>query len=35
MADNRFELWLEFEHWLAQNHDDPEDDIFNMRIEMC
>ena len=34
MADNRFDLWLEFEHWVAQEGDDPEDEIFNMQIVM-
>ncbi len=32
MADDRFDLWLEFEHWLPQEGDDPENDIFNMQI---
>jgi hypothetical protein len=34
MADDRFDLWLEFEHWVPQEGDDPEDDIFNMQIVM-
>jgi hypothetical protein len=32
MADERFDLWLEFEHWVRQEGDDPVDDIFNMQI---
>jgi hypothetical protein len=32
MADERFDLWLELEHWVPQRGDDPEDDIFNMQI---
>jgi hypothetical protein len=34
MADGSFDLWLEFEHWLPQEGDDPEDDIFNMQITL-
>jgi hypothetical protein len=34
MADERFELWLEFEHWPPQESHDPEDDIFNMQIAL-
>jgi hypothetical protein len=32
VADGSFDLWLEFEHWVAQEGDDPEDEIFNMQI---
>lgn len=32
MSDESFDLWLEFEHWEAQENDDPEDDYFNMHI---
>ena len=34
MPDDSFNLWLEFEHWLQQEGDDPEDEIFNMQIVM-
>ena len=34
MADDRFDLWLEFELWLPEEGGDPEDDIFNMQIFM-
>ena len=34
MADKRFDLCLEFDHWVPQECDDPEDDIFNMQIVM-
>jgi hypothetical protein len=29
-----FGLWLEFEHWQPETGDDPEDDCFNMLIEL-
>ncbi|WP_437832113.1 VOC family protein [Sorangium sp. So ce1153] len=29
-----FELWLEFEHWVAPAGDDPTDDFFNMAITL-
>jgi hypothetical protein len=32
MADGSFEVWLEFEHWVPQEGDDPENDFFNMQI---
>ena len=32
MADERFDLWLEFEHWVPKEGDDPEDAFFNMQI---
>lgn len=34
MSDESFELWLEFEHWEAQESDDPEDEIFNMHVTL-
>ncbi|MBX9655809.1 hypothetical protein K2Y11_19510 [bacterium] len=30
----KFDLWLEFEHWLPQPGDDPEAEIFNMQITL-
>lgn len=32
MNKTGFELWLEFEHWVWSETDDPEDDFFNMMI---
>ena len=29
-----FHLWLEFEHWLPREGDDPEMDFFNMQITL-
>jgi hypothetical protein len=30
-----FELWLEFEHWVAKPGDDPNCDFFNMQIRLA
>jgi hypothetical protein len=30
-----FELWLEFEHWVAEPCDDPTDDFFNMLVRLA
>lgn len=27
-----FELWLEFEHWVANEQDNPYNDFFNMHV---
>ena len=32
MSRTDFALWLEFEHWVWSDADDPEDDFFNMEI---
>jgi hypothetical protein len=29
-----FDIWLEFEHWIPNEHDNPEDDCFNMQITL-
>lgn len=29
-----FQLWLEFEHWVAKPDDDMRDDFFNMIVEV-
>ena len=29
-----FQLWLEFEHWVTEQHDDPCDDFFNAMITL-
>ncbi len=34
MSGERFDLWLEFEQWEAQEGDDPEDDFFNMLVTL-
>jgi len=34
MADSKFNLLLEFEHWVPQEGTYPEDDIFNMQITL-
>jgi hypothetical protein len=34
MADLDFTLWLEFEHWTAQEGDDPEDEVFNIQVTL-
>src|SRR5688572_19576504 len=34
MHEVEFELWLEFEHWVPQEDDDPEDDFINMMIRL-
>lgn len=34
MPQNLFDLWLEFEHWLPHEDDDPEDDFFNMQVTL-
>jgi hypothetical protein len=34
MSRSEFELWLEFEHWVAEKDDDPTDDFFNMLITL-
>lgn len=28
----KFELWLEFEHWIANDQNDLENDFFNMHV---
>ena len=35
MSEMGFELWLEFEEWVAEAEDDPEDDFFNMKIRLA
>jgi hypothetical protein len=35
MSETGFELWLEFEEWVAKAEDDPEDDFFNMKIRLA
>ena len=30
-----FELWLEFENWMPEPGDDPEDDFFNMIVTLA
>ncbi len=35
MNKDSFDLWLEFDHWLPQEGDDPEDDFFNMMITLA
>ena len=35
MADQAFDLWLEFEHWEAKAGDDLEDDCFNMQVTLA
>ncbi len=35
MNQSQFDLWLEFEHWLPQDGDDPEDDCFNMLVTLA
>ena len=34
MEEPAFELWLEFEQWIPQEGDDPENDFFIMHIKM-
>lgn len=34
MIGGQFNLWLEFELWHQQEAFDPEDEIFNMQIDM-
>jgi hypothetical protein len=34
MYESDFELWLEFEHWMPQENDGPEDDFINMGIRL-
>ena len=34
LAKERFDLWLEFEHWEKHEADDPEDEIFNLQIAL-
>jgi len=34
MSDLGFELWPEFEQWMPQEGDDPEDDFFNMQVTL-
>ena len=34
MEEPTFELWLEFEQWIPQEGDDPEDDFFIMHVKM-
>jgi hypothetical protein len=34
MSERQFDLWLEFEHWLPQEDDDPENDFFNMTVTL-
>jgi hypothetical protein len=35
MSETKFDLWLEFEHWEWKEGDDPEDDFFNMHIQLA
>ncbi len=35
MAEQGFDLWLEFEVWEPKEDDDPEDDCFNMSIKLA
>ncbi len=34
MSERHFDLWLEFEHWVPQEGDDPEDEFFNMTVTL-
>ena len=34
MRNREFDLWLEFEHWIPNEADDPEDDFINMEITL-
>ena len=34
VGDLTFKLWVEFEHWVPEENDDPEDDFINMYIEL-
>src|ERR1700741_4190605 len=34
MSDLGFDLWLEFEHWMPQEGDDPADDFCNVQVTL-
>jgi hypothetical protein len=34
MSDEKFDLWLEFEHWGPAGAHGPEDDFFNMQVRL-
>jgi hypothetical protein len=35
MSEPRFDLWLEFEHWLPGEDAHPEEDFCNMRVTLA